>query len=124
MTASRLGYEGEGQDICAVRDSSIVAVREGKLDMREFNQKMAQLHSNVGLQVHDGGVVRANSERYRADGVPDGPLGLDFGYNLRDQNPEMCSRIQALVNSRNARDLIQGAQTTLHHTQRYAQRIY
>jgi hypothetical protein len=124
VTASRLGYEAEDSDTCALRDASVCAVREGKLDLREFNQQMAQLHSNMGLQSNDGGVVRANSDRYRADGASDGPLGLEFGYNLRDQNPQMLSRIQGMVNQRTARDLIHGAQTTLHHTQRYAQQLY
>ena len=121
VTASRLGYEEETGDICAVRDESIRAVKEGKLHLREFNHKMAQLHSSAGLQDADGGIVRANSDRYRADGTPGGPLGLEFGYNMRDQNPAMCARLQEMINQRSARDLMKGSETMLHYTQRGAQ---
>jgi len=113
VTASRLGYEEENGHICALRDESIQSVKEGKMHLREFNHRMAQLHSSMGLQDADGGLVRASSERYRADGTPDGPMGLEFGYNMRDQNPGMCSRLQNMINERSARDLMKGSETTV-----------
>jgi len=105
QTASRLGYLDCDPKICDLVDTWAADVKNGKLEMSTMNSMVRALHTtglNAGPEI---GFVKAHSNTVEDPRTNSQTIGWEFGYCLREQNPDMFNRIQDMVNGNNAHDL-------------------